>query len=89
MKDTFSFSSAFPKLSGVHFGFELQHLKHALLVSSLKYSLQGENGLGHSWAQNCSGILDEHLGEHLGGHFVLIFLDLATQNIPPYELISL
>lgn len=34
IKDIFSFSSTFPKLSGIHIGSKLQHLKHALWVSS-------------------------------------------------------
>lgn len=59
MKDIFSFSSTFPKVSGVHIGSKLQHLKHALWVSSESlcsfgflrlYSPQGKiSGVTYKW----------------------------------------
>ncbi len=59
MKDIFSLSSTFPKLSGVHFGSKLQHLKYALSLKqtsvlfflSLQY-IVSKGRLGYNNIQN-------------------------------------
>lgn len=68
MKDIFSFSSTFPKLSGVHFGCDILNMlgksqvKSIILLSTVCLQhIVSKGRLGYNWVQNYSSILGENL----------------------------